>query len=369
MRKNGQTFLKYFLMIAVTVFLLWISFRNLEVKEGESKLGFLADVWRTANKPFLFASAVAALLSHLIRAERWKLLLKPVGHSMKTSHGFLSVMVGYFINLVIPRGGEVSRCVNLYHLNKTPVEVSLGTVVAERVIDLFFLISLITISFIVELDNLLYFFKSDQIRELTGQTGEDKSNFYWMLVVGGVVFLAGLYFLGRYFLKSKRYLTLRVLTKTRKALKGLKSGLLSVFNLEHRILFIFYSFLIWVMYYLMMFLVMLAFPETASLGFFAALTIFVIGGIAMALPLPGGAGSFHILVPLGLVMLYSLPQDRAVAFTFIFHGWQTLVVIIFGALSLILSQIAKDRIKRETDHRKNYESGPAAPRSDGMEKE
>ena len=93
----------------------------------------------------------------------------------------------------------------------------------------------------------------------------------------------------------------------------------------------------------MMYFVMLAFPETQQLGLQAALTIFVIGGIAMAVPLPGGAGSFHILVTTGLIILYGLAQDKAVAFTFIFHGWQTLVIIVVGASSLFVSQYLRNK--------------------------
>ncbi|MEQ9167665.1 MAG: hypothetical protein RLO12_15510 [Fulvivirga sp.] len=65
----------------------------------------------------------------------------------------------------------------------------------------------------------------------------------------------------------------------------------------------------------------------------------------MALPLPGGAGSFHVLVSTGLVLLYSLPQDKAIAFTFIFHGWQTVIIILVGAFSLISSQIIRTKIE------------------------
>ena len=63
----------------------------------------------------------------------------------------------------------------------------------------------------------------------------------------------------------------------------------------------------------------------------------------MAAPLPGGTGSYHVLVPQGLVFLYSVPQADAVAFTFIFHGWQTAVLIAFGALSLIATSVILKR--------------------------
>ncbi|ELR69940.1 integral membrane protein [Fulvivirga imtechensis AK7] len=325
-------------MLGITGFLLWLSFQNIEVSDGESKWAFIVNTWKAADKPFLFLSAFAAILSHIFRAERWKLLLKPLGYSIGLKESFMSVMVGYFINLAVPRGGEVSRCYNLYRLNKTPVDVSFGTVVLERIIDLIFLIVLLTAAFFIELDNLLFFFRSDEMKKLTS-SGD--SSFSYTLLAGALIFIAAIYLVVRYLLRSRRFLALRYVSKLKKLLKGLKSGVTSIFKLEKRVLFIVYSLLIWLCYYLMMYLVMLAFPETENLGLFAALTIFVIGGIAMAVPLPGGAGSFHILVPLGLVLLYALPEEKAVPFTFIFHGWQTLVIIIVGALSLFLSQLLR----------------------------
>ncbi|MEI9919147.1 MAG: hypothetical protein WDO14_10155 [Bacteroidota bacterium] len=69
----------------------------------------------------------------------------------------------------------------------------------------------------------------------------------------------------------------------------------------------------------------------------AVLTIFAIGAIAMAVPLPGGAGSYHLLLPLGLVTLYAMNRADAVAFVFIFHAWQTLVLAFFGMVCLLIS--------------------------------
>jgi uncharacterized membrane protein YbhN (UPF0104 family) len=122
-----------------------------------------------------------------------------------------------------------------------------------------------------------------------------------------------------------------------KIIEGFKEGLLSVFRLKNKSLFILYSLAIWGLYFLMSYCVIKAFPETEMLGFSAVLTLFAIGSIAMAAPLPGGTGSYHTLVPLGLTMLYNLPQTDAIAFTFIFHAWQTFIMIVVGVVSLIVS--------------------------------
>jgi hypothetical protein len=242
-------------------------------------------------------------------------------------------MVGYLVNLVIPRGGELSRCYNLYKLDKTPVETSFGTVVVERIVDLICLLILIGFSFIIESQKLFGFIDTLPI-STSGHTGKLMLLVY--LLVACIVFAIVFYIV---FTRNERIRGFII-----KTWNGFKGGLLSVFMLQNKALFVFYSVLIWFLYFLMSFAVLKAFPATSSLGFGAVLSLFAIGSIAMAAPLPGGTGSYHVLVPQGLVLLYSVPQADAVAFTFIFHGWQTAIMILGGALSLLLTSY---RVKRK----------------------
>lgn len=328
------------LILTATGALLWFSLNSIHAKEGQTKFGFILEVWALANKPLMFLSAFVAILSHLIRAERWRLILNPLDFKIKLSHSFMSVMVGYFVNLVIPRGGELSRCYNLYRLNKTPINVSFGTVIVERLVDVVFLLSLITISFFIEIDNLFAFFKSLNIHITLGHFIPKFSTVFFIIIIGTFLILSA-----RFLLIKKKRVFLKFLVKLFEIINGMKEGGKAILKLEKRGLFILYSLLIWVCYYLMSYFVMLAFPDTENLTLLAALTIFVIGGIAMAIPLPGGTGSYHVMVPAGLVFLYAIPQDKAVAFTVIFHGWQTVLIILVGASSLLISQVkAKHKI-------------------------
>ncbi len=319
MKSTLRSILQYVGMIALTALLLWLSLRGLTLGEGENKSDFLWRAWQNSNKGYLGLMALVAILSHLLRAERWRMLLVPSGNKVGLINSFLSLMIGYLVNLAVPRGGEVSRCYNLYKLEKTPVEVSFGTVVVERMVDVICLLLLIALSFFAEWQKLKKF-----IDTLNFSSGEGFSISPWMIVVflGVIVFAAAIFFLR----KNKRLL---------KIIEGFKEGLLSIFKMQKKGLFIAYSLGIWLLYFLMSYLVIKAFPETEDLGFSAVLTLFAVGSIAMAAPLPGGAGSYHTLVPLALVMLYNLPQADAVAFVFIFHGWQTILMILMGVLSLI----------------------------------
>ncbi|MEQ8424176.1 MAG: lysylphosphatidylglycerol synthase transmembrane domain-containing protein [Cyclobacteriaceae bacterium] len=308
-------------MIILAGGLLWLSLKSIPDVEGESRSEFIWKTWERSNKVYLFIMAFVAMLSHVLRAYRWKMLLVPTGNKIKMSSSFLSLMIGYLVNLAVPRGGEISRCYNLLKLEKTPVEISFGTVVAERVVDVLCLIILIGISFFVEWDKLMTF-----IQSLPISPGGGNSIFKWALIIGGSLAILAV---SVYFLRRNE--------KIKKIIEGFKEGLLAVFRLKHSWLFVFLSILIWVLYFIMSYFVIIAFEETAVLEFSAVLTLFAMGAIAMAAPLPGGAGSYHTIVPLGLVMLYNLPQGDAIAFVFIFHAWQTFILIVAGVLSLIIS--------------------------------
>lgn len=321
MNNRLKSALQYLLLIFLTVLLLWLSLRGLQVGEGENKTDFLWQAWKKSNKVYLMFMAITVMISHVIRAERWRMLLKPTGNQISFGGSFLSLMIGYLVNLAVPRGGELSRCYNLYKLEKTPVEVSFGTVVVERIIDVICLVTLIALSFFVEWKKLKAFIDSLQ---LPSSSGSVISPWVILIPIGVAAFILILFLL-------------RKNEKFKKLISGFKEGLLAVFQLKNKGLFIFYSIAIWALYFLMSYLVLKAFSETQELGVSAVLTLFAIGSIAMAVPLPGGAGSYHTLVPMGLVALYNLPQADAIAFVFIFHGWQTLITILGGVVSLIIS--------------------------------
>jgi len=321
-----RVFIQYVLILGVTFFLLWFSLQGIQVEEGHNKWEYILNTWYSAKKGWLILMVVFFMVSNILRAERWRMLLFSAGHSTTLYKSFLSVMIGYLVNLVIPRGGEVSRCYNLYKLDKIPVEISFGTVVVERIIDVFFLVIVLMLAFSVESEKLIDFIFSLPIQPLVGKNK--------ILMLLGVLIVIGIITgLAIIVLRRNQKLNDRV----RKIWSGFKAGLVSVSKVENKSLFVFHSVGIWVLYFLMSYAVIQSFDETSFLGIGAVLSIFAIGTIAMAVPLPGGTGSYHVLIPAGLVTLYQLPKANAVSFTFVFHAWQTLIIIIGGLIALILS--------------------------------
>lgn len=341
MSKWLKTTFRYVILLSIVGVLIWLSLNSINSGE-ESKFEILLSTLQEASFFFLILSVLSALSSHFIRGLRWQIILKSIGYETSKSDNFFSVMIGYFINLVIPRGGEVSRCYNMFKLRKVPTVVSLGTVISERLVDVFLLFLFVGFSFFIEFDKFIILSK----KVLSSQQSHSFSVGNTTILVFATIISASIILL---FLTLKNEKFIKIKIKFNEVLVGIKQGMLSIFKIKERFLFLLYSFLIWFLYYIMTLCVMQAFPETKELGLTAAITIFTIGGIAMAVPLPGGAGSYHVLVPMGMVTLYNLDQNKAVAFTFIYHGWQTLIVIIFGTLSLIISNYKISKMAKSSE--------------------
>ncbi len=322
MNSHLKSFLQFVVIVSLTGGLLWLSLRGLAQGKDQNTTTILIETWHRSNNYYLLLMAAVAILSHVLRAQRWRMLLEPSGNFVSLQNSFLSLMIGYLVNLVVPRGGELSRCYNLFKLEKIPVETSFGTVIVERIVDVILLFVLIVVSFFVEWKKLEKFIGA---LDLSSGSGGFKIPLWFIALC--IVGIVGLIIL---FLMRKN-------EKLKKLLAGFTEGMLSIFRLKNKALFIFYSLTIWALYFLMSYCVLKAFPETDMLGFSAVISLFAVGSIAMAIPLPGGVGSYHTLVPLVLVILYNLPKQDAVAFTFIFHAWQTFIMIVIGVLSLLVS--------------------------------
>ncbi|MDW8295744.1 MAG: lysylphosphatidylglycerol synthase transmembrane domain-containing protein [Raineya sp.] len=323
-----KKFLSYILPLGIGIALFYfLIVPNLDFNE-------LAKTFTEANPWWLVLSSVFALISHWARGARSCMLLAPLGYKVRAYPAFLAVMVGYLTNLALPRAGEVARCGVLQKMEGVPAQITFGTVVTERIIDVFILFGLVLAVLALEFERISNIL-TGALTNLFQQVSVEKM--YWLGAVGLVfVLLIGILM---YVFRKK----LRMFLQSRLGsfLKGIWQGILSFRNVQNKPLFIFYTILIWVMYYLMSYVLFFIRPETATLTPLQALAILVMGGIGMALPVQGGIGAYNLLVGKTLESYQIAPnpqQNIDLSFTIgtFMHIVQTLVVLIFGGLAFIL---------------------------------
>jgi uncharacterized protein (TIRG00374 family) len=307
----GKLF-KTLLPIAIGVFLIVYSYLSPPEEIRKEIISYIS----SANPWFVAASIILALLSHLSRAIRANYLLRPLGYHPSILANFYFVMMAYFANLGIPRSGEVLRATSLSTYENVPFDKGFGTIVTERIIDLIMLLLVIFLAFILQTERLLVLLKENQ-------------NTLILSIAVIVIAVIGLMISIRV-LKSSSF---TLVTKLVAFLEGIRTGLLSVFQMKNRTAFLGHTLFIWACYIAMFWVIKYTVPETIHLGLSELLIAFIAGSFAMTTT-NGGVGLYPIAVRASLA-LFGISFASGEAFGWILWISQTLMIVLFGALCFL----------------------------------
>ena len=278
----------------------------------------LLEYFKNANYWWIALGLFFGILSHLSRAYRWKFMLEPLGYKPRFINSTLAVLIGYFVNLAIPRAGEVSRASVMTNYEGIPFEKGFGTIVAERIADLIMMFLIIGITLLIQFDFI--------VKLLTKNVDPIKMGLS-LIVFVGVAFL-----FYSYVRKSTTGLGLKIKT----FVKSLIEGVTSIFRMKDKWAFIFHTVFIWVMYILMFWATIPAI-NGLEVPFGGILVGFIAGGFSIAAT-NGGIGLYPLAVA-GAFTLFGVPEEPSTAFGSVMWAAQTAMIIIFGGLSFLLLPI------------------------------
>jgi len=335
-KKNLISVIKYLIALSIAFVLLYWVFQSIEWEDFIQKIYAVDYSW-------VILSMFLSFSSYIARAYRWTLLINPFGYQLKTSRSLIAVFIGYLANLALPRLGEVTRCAILKKNDEIPVPLSFGTVITERIFDLFMLIFLFIITFILEFELLYAFFK--KLLEYV----PDLSTLIY--IASGVMVIAGAVM---FLLRKKILIWIQKLPFSQKItgfIKQLWNGFLSFRKVKNKTGFIISTVIIWVVYFLMTYVITFSMEETESLGIIAGMTMLVGAGVALIIPVQGGFGTYHAVITL-LLVFYGISEETGAFFATLLHTSQIITIVFFGLISLIISFFIKKKIN-DTNGKQN----------------
>ncbi|MFD1161624.1 lysylphosphatidylglycerol synthase transmembrane domain-containing protein [Hwangdonia seohaensis] len=308
MNQKTKNILKTALPLLLGVFLVWFALSKVSVEE-------LLVYAKNADYTWIVLGMFLGLLSHLSRAYRWRFQLEPMGYNIKLGNSIMAVFVTYLINYTIPRAGEVARASLLTNYEGVPFEKGFGTIVAERIADMIVMLGIITLTLFLEFDFIYNFLieKFDPIKIAIAFIG---------LIVLMLVFF-------RYIKRSNSKIALKI----KAFVNGLIEGALSIFKMEKKWAFIFHTLFIWGMYVLMFYVTSFALEETSNIPLAAILIGFIAASFSIAAT-NGGIGSYPLAI-YAAFSIFGIAEEPSIAFGWIMWASQTLMIIVFGGLSLI----------------------------------
>ncbi len=326
MKQRLATVLKFLAFFSVGIFIFWLVYKDQDIDRiaGVLKHG--------VSYGWIWLSLLIGLLSHLSRTLRWNLMIEPLGHKPRTTNTFLAVMVGYLMNLALPRMGEISRCGVLARYEKIPFTKLIGTVVVERLIDMLMLLLLLGITIVAQFGQMIRFLQNNP--EINGKL---HAVIYSPVLIGGILLVAILLWFSRSKIRETS-----IFRKLAAIIDQFSEGFRTIRTLKNKGAFVFHSVFIWLMYYVMLYVVFFAFGFTSHLGLIAGLTTFVLGSFGMVAPVQGGIGAWHFMV-IEALALYGVDKSDGKVFALVAHGTTTAMLIVMGLISLLVLPFINQR--------------------------
>ncbi len=319
MTKKVKSYFRYIISIIIAFLFLYFAFKGVKLSE-------LWESLKGANYWWVAWLIPLNILMNWVRAERWAHLLNPIKSSISKRNLFSGVMIGYAINNVLPRVGELVRPYIVGKREGISRTSVFGTVVVERILDFmsFYFIVCVALSlypyfldpFVDQADTIRPFFLIGSIA--------------FLAIFILLFFKAEAFF--RFLAKTIFFLPQKYKEKVEILLDKFYSGF-AVAKVRDKLgIILFQSLIIWGLNALVMFVPFFAFTplREAGMDFGAAVVLLVISSIAWILPAPGAMGTYHWFLQVAMIKLYGIDDTTALSYAIVTHEVGYLVVMVIG---------------------------------------
>lgn len=321
---------KLLVMLVLAVALLYFAFRGCDLEK-------IAEYIKQVDPTYFVLVFFSSLVSHVIRAVRWVVLLKPVAdRNVSLWHSFYAIILGYAVNVVVPRGGEVVRLVQLSRLEKLPWAGVMPTMLIDRLIDIAVLAFLLGLTLTVLPASVL-------------------QSLPWLVPSGVCMLIAaaiGLILLPKLSWFFRKILSIGLIARMLpEKIASAVDTKMSEFDKGSKCLsdpiayplIAVLSVLMWFFYWLNFYLMLYAFNLQGRVGPIDCLVAFTVGTVGVLVPTPGSAGGFHLLVQQGLMLTSGLDKEQALAFAAVLHVNNFIITTCVPAAICMLIQSLRQK--------------------------
>lgn len=314
---NSKKIIKNIITSLIVIVSTYLAFSGIDYK-------LLFNIILQANYLYILLPIPIMLLSHWFRAIRWKTILKPFYSAPSVRNLFSSVMIGYAVNNILPRGGEIVRPFIYAKQEKISFSTTFATIILERLLDVFTLLILFGITFILFSNKILSLLPPSI----------DISKILYLSLSLIIIVIFTFYPPFFHFLLSKlvKPFSENLYIKLRDIFEKFRTGFAIIKEPSMYFKLFLESAIIWFFYSLPLFIMFYAFDfSSQGLNFLDAVLLLVASGISFSVaPTPGSIGVFHWIVKIILVKFYGISGEQALAYATVNHGVNYLVQILAG---------------------------------------
>ncbi len=331
-----NTLIRQVLPIGLAIALLWYVLKDVPLTE-------LTGQFRRADYRWLVLVGLTVVLYHLTRAVRWQFTLQALGYRPSLFRTTVALLAGTMASMVVPGAGELTRCGTIQRTDGVPMAQGIGSVVAERVIDLLLLVGLIGLTLLLEFSRVGQYIGS-LLAPFQARIASVGAGWLTGSVLVGVLMVAGLL----YWLAQQRAIRQhRFVVRLVGIGRDVGRGFAGIRKLRQPVLFVALAVLTEVLLFLMTYVLFFAAPQTSGLPPSAALTILTVSSLGgLVVPTQGGLGTYHFLVS-RVLMLYGLNETDSILVATFLHAVQVGFSLLLSSLSFLIVPV----LIRQRSHR------------------
>lgn len=318
-----KTILKRFLPVILAVGLLTYTLRSMPLASLTSELQLASPIWTGL-------AALVVTIQTLLRAVRWRMLLLSLGYHPTLGRSLIAMMAGNVTGLILPGSGEFIRCTILQRADAIPIPQSIGTVVAERFVDLIAVAIFMVIMLGLQTSRLMdYIHQYVTLPQLIKQSTSLQLLFYGMALLLALLTSLWLLWLG--------WKRLPVRYQFREVLVGLRKGLASAYRVQDMPLYVVINIGIHTLSIVCIFALFRALPVTESLSLSAALTLVTISSLgSITIPTQANLGSYHFLASRTL-LAYNITLINGIVWATFSHAVITLTSLLLSVIGFLFA--------------------------------
>lgn len=312
--------LKGAVVLGVLGFSVWYIIAHTNPEELNAALATMHPGWAVAG-------VCSTLMAHLARSQRWRIII-PDGDSIGLTNAFSATMIGYMMNNIIPRSGELIRPLVLAGREGRTAASLLATVFVERILDGLTLALIFLLLLLGERSTLERIFVGYSVSGILSAIMIPLATLIVLTIVALKTSLGERILARIGGLLPKRF-SRRLLALPAEFRSGIGT---QSFGSAAAILL--WTVAIWLGYALTIYCGFLTFGLDGShgLGFSSTLPMLAVTAVAISIaPTPGAIGVYHAFCIAALTALFGIPEGRAAAFAIVTHAAPYLAVMATGA--------------------------------------
>jgi len=303
----------------------------------------LSDIWmhvRSARTDLLVLSFIFVLLTYWARSVRWQYLLAPIGNTHFRTV-FRTTVIGFAALSLLPaRVGDVLRPYLLARQEGLPMSATFATVIMERVLDLITVLALLA----------LYVWGFSGAGALPAPFLRPVEVSAAVAAAVALVLLVLMWILathperiGALAGMAARVLPGRVSHRIEEVVSVFSGGFAAAREPRALVMAIVWSFATWLAIAGEAWAVTVAFGIKMPFeGTFLLQGLLVIG---VAVPTPGGVGSYHAAYRWGVTHFFGAQNDQAIAGAIVTHAISFVPVVLLGLVFMAQDNLSVGRLK------------------------